>query len=466
MISAAALRRDTFASLSNPNFRRYYAGQAVSNIGTWMQTIGQSWLVLELTDSATAIGAVVACQTLPVLLLGPYGGVVADRADKRLLLVRLMAAKALLALTLGLLVLTGAVELWMVFVLAGLLGLNNCFENPTRQSFVLEMVGPDHLRNAVSLNSVLVNVARAIGPAAAGMIIATGGIALCFLINAATFIGPLFSLTTLDRARLQPSPPSGRARGQLREGIAYVRRTPAIAVPLAMMALIGCLAYEFQVVLPIVAKESFGGGARTYGFMTATMGVGAVIGGLWIAARGRTGVKALVQASFMFGAAICAAAAAPTLELELVAMLLVGATSVQCLSQGSSTLQLASAPMMRGRVMALWAVAVMGSTPIGGPIAGAVCQYLGARSGLVLGALACFGAAGIGLLALSSEAKRGAIARVERDEADDVQPSGSMGDDGDDVQSVGRPEQPLPGQTKAAYISRDVKYAGGPQGLS
>ena len=411
--AAVALRKDTFASLSNPNFRKYYAGQAVSNVGNWMQTIGQSWLVLELTGSATAIGAVVACQTLPVLLLGPYGGVVADRADKRRLLTRLMAGKGLLALLLGLLTVTHTVELWMVFVLAVLLGLTNCFENPTRQSFVQEIVGPDHLRNAVSLNSVLVNVARAIGPAAAGIIIATGGIGVCFLINAASFIGPLTSLATLDRSKLQPSPPTGRGRGQLREGIAYVRRTPAIAVPLAMMALIGCLAYEFQVVLPIVAKEAFGGGARTYGFMTATMGVGAVAGGLWIAARGRTGVPALTRASVMFGLAIMAAAAAPTLALELVAMLLVGATSVQCLSQGSSTLQLAAAPMMRGRVMALWAVAVMGSTPIGGPIAGAVCEYLGARSGLILGAAACFGSAAIGLWAMTSQTKRDALERAE-----------------------------------------------------
>lgn len=501
MTSAAALRRETFASLANPNYRRYYAGQAVSNIGTWMQTIGQSWLVLELTDSATAIGAVVACQTLPVLLLGPYGGVVADRSDKRLLLVRLMAGKGLLALLLGVLTVTGAVQLWMVFLLAGLLGLNNCFENPTRQSFVLEMVGPEHLRNAVSLNSVLVNVARAIGPAAAGMIIATGGIGLCFLINAATFIGPLTSLTTLDRAALQPATPSGRARGQLREGVAYVRRTPAIAVPLAMMALIGCLAYEFQVVLPIVARESFGGGARTYGFMTACMGVGAVLGGLWIAARGRTGVKALIQASTLFGVAIFAAAAAPTLPLELVAMLFVGATSVGCLSQGSSTLQLAAAPMMRGRVMALWAVAVMGSTPIGGPIAGAVCQYLGARSGLILGGVACLGAAALGTLALSSQGKRAAIAAAEsgssvvvesgagtaagnrahdrahdrahtltRSDQDATPSTISDPEEGlvapPAAQVVSRIQQPLPASSKSAYISGDVKFAGGPQGPS
>jgi MFS family permease len=465
MSSAAALRKDTFASLSNPNYRRYYAGQAVSNIGTWMQTIGQSWLVLELTGSATAIGALVAFQSLPVLVLGPYGGVVADRADKRKLLMGLMAGKGLLALVLGLLTVTHNVELWMVFVLAGLLGLNNCFENPTRQAFVLEMVGPEHLRNAVSLNSVLINVARAIGPAAAGMIIATGGIGLCFLINAATFIGPLFSLATLDKSKLQPSPPSGRGRGQLREGIAYARRTPAIAVPLVMMAIIGCLAYEFQVVLPIVAKESFNGGASTYGFMTATMGIGAVAGGLWIAARGRTGVKALTQASVLFGVAIMAAAVAPTLPLELVALLLVGATSVQCLSQGSSTIQLAAAPMMRGRIMALWAVAVMGSTPIGGPAAGAVSQYFGARSGLVLGSVACFVAAAIGALALSSQTKQAALEAADPvGRKGDLERVGALVAEPSEVRMIQRTELPLPASANAAYISGDVKIAGGPAG--
>lgn len=440
MAGATSLRKDTFASLSNPNFRRYFAGQSVSNIGNWMQIIGQSWLVLQLTGSATALGAVVACQTLPVLLLGAYGGVVADRSDKRRLLIKLMAGKGVLALILGLLVVSGAAQLWHVFVLAALLGLTNCFEMPTRQSFVQEIVGADHLRNAVSLNSVLINAARTVGPAAAGIIIATGGIGACFLINAASFIAPLLSLSTMDTASLHPSPPSGRSRGQLREGLAYVRATPAIAVPLAMMAIIGCLAYEFQVVLPIMAKETFDGGAQAFGFMTAAMGVGAVGGGLWIAARGRVGVRSLVNSAIAFGAAILAAAFAPTLELELFALLFVGATSVGCMSKGSSTLQLAADPRMRGRVMALWTVAVMGSTPIGGPIVGAVAEYFGARSGLALGGAACFVAAGIGMLALSSQAKR-------------------------DARGAGA-EQPLPASAEPAYISRDVKIAGSPSGLS
>jgi MFS family permease len=393
------LRRQTFASLSTPNYRRWFTGQAVSLTGTWMQTVAQSWLVYELTSSASLLGAVIAVQTLPTLVLGPYGGVVADRLDKRRLLVGLQTAMGVQALLLGLLTVTGLVALWQVFVLAGVLGLNKAFEAPARQAFVLEMVGADDLRNAVGLNSVLTNVARAFGPAVAGIVITAGGTGVCFLLNAASFVAVVTSLLRMDTDHITPSTPAPREPGQLRAGLAYVRRTPELAVPLVMMALVGCLAYEFQVVLPVVARESFGGSADTYGFLTAAMGVGAVVGGLAVAARGRTGVPALVRTAVAFGVAMAAAAVAPSLWVELVAMAVVGAVSVAFLSQGNSTLQLASAPDMRGRVMGLWSVAFLGSTPVGGPIAGWVSEQFGGRAGLALGAVACLVAAGIGALA-------------------------------------------------------------------
>lgn len=288
MTTLSDVGRQAFSSLANPNYRRYTRGQAISLAGTWMQMIAQSWLVLELTGSATALGTVIALQTLPTLLLGPYAGVIADRMDKRRLMIGLQAAMGVLALALGLLTITGVVTLWQVYVLALLLGIDNCFENPARQSFVLEMVGPDDLRNAVSLNSVMVNVARVVGPAIAGIVISLGGIGLCFLLNAASFVAVIVSLVRLDTAALLPSIPAPRAPGQLREGFAYVRSTPALAVPLLMMALVGCLAYEFQVVLPVLAQQTFAGDARTYGFLTAAMGLGAVVGGLYVAAWGRT----------------------------------------------------------------------------------------------------------------------------------------------------------------------------------
>ena len=394
------LRQQTFSSLVIPNYRRYVIGQSISLVGTWMQSVAQGWLVYTLTNSATALGLVIALQTLPVLLLGPYAGVVADRVDKRKLMMVLQALMGVIALILGLLTVTHVVSLWEVYVLAVLLGLNNTFENPARQSFVLEMVGPKDLRNAVSLNSVLVNVARAVGPAVAGLLITLGGTGICFLINAASFAAVVASLWYMDLAALQPSRPTVRAKGQLREGLRYVRHEVELFVPLVMMALVGCLAYEFQVVLPVLAKATFHGNAQEYGFLTGAMGVGAVVGGLWTAARGRTGLRPMISTSFIFGLLILAAALAPNIAVELVVMAFVGAGSVSFLAKGNSTLQLASAPDMRGRVMALWAVAFLGSTPIGGPIAGYVSATLGARAALVMGAASCFVAAGIGLVVL------------------------------------------------------------------
>jgi MFS family permease len=392
--------RVTFQALSIPNYRRYTWGQSISLIGTWMQMSTQSWLVLSITHSSTILGFVVAAQTLPILVLGPYGGVIADRSNKLRLMITLQAMMGIQALVLGVLTVTGNVHVWEIAVLASLLGLNNAFENPARQSFMLEMVGSDSLRNAVSLNSVLVNVARSIGPAIAGILIATVGDGVCFLCNAASFVPVLFSLTTLDHSALKPSSPAIRARGQLREGLAYVRRTPDLAVPLLMMALAGVIAYEFQVTLPVMASKGLHAGATGYGFMTAAMGVGAVCGGLLVAARGRTGVRTLAVAAAGFGTALAFAALAPSLAVELIALALVGWASISFMATGNTTLQLTADPTMRGRVMSLWFVAFQGSTPIGSPIIGWAMAAAGARAGLGLGAVACLLVAPLGLLAI------------------------------------------------------------------
>ena len=402
--------RTTFAALSVRNFRRYYSGQAISMIGTWMQMTAQSWLVLTLTHSSTALGVVIALQTLPVLLLAPYGGVIADRVDKRKLMIGLQSVMGIQALVLGLLTVTGSVRLWEIGVLASLLGLNNAFENPSRQSFMLEMVGAEHLRNAVSLNSVLVNVARTIGPAVAGLLIASVGIGVCFLVNAGSFVAVVVSLSTLKRADLHPSPPMPRARGQLREGLRYVRRTPELAVPLMMMAAVGCLTYEFQVSLPVMASRGLHVGASGFGFMTAAMGAGAVFGGLVMAARGRTGLRPLVLSALVFGFAMALAAAAPGLEVELIALAFAGGASISFMATGNSTLQLTAAPAMRGRVMSLWFVAFQGSTPVGGPIIGWVMASFGARAGLGLGAVTCVAVSAAGWAAMRRRSRpRGAI---------------------------------------------------------
>src|SRR5579863_4080116 len=403
----------TFAALEVPNFRLYLGGQATSLVGTWMQMAAQSWLVLTLTHSATDLGLIVALQTLPVLILGPYGGVVADRIDKRRAMIALQALMGVQALTLAVLTLTNSVQLWEIGALALILGLNNAFENPARQSFMLELVGPDHLRNAVSLNSTMVNVARVIGPGIGGLMIAAVGTGWCFLFNAVSFIAVISSLTRMDTSALSPVTPAPRAKGQLRDGLRYVRHERRLALPLAMAAVVGCLAYEFQVSLPYMAAHGLHVGSAGYGFMTAAMGVGAAVGGLWIAARGRIGSSVLIVAAVGYGASMTLAAIAPDLALELFALALVGAAGVAFMSMTNATLQLRAAPEMRGRVMALWFVSFQGSTPIGGPIVGAVMAGYGARAGLGLGAVACFAVAAAGALALRSLRARDAQVPVD-----------------------------------------------------
>lgn len=404
--------RVTFAALSIPNYRRYASGQSISMIGTWMQTTAQAWLVLTLTHSAVVLGLVVAAQTLPVLVLGAYGGVIADRVDKRRLMVFLQSMMGIQALVLGILTLTRTVQIWEIFILAVLLGFNNTFENPSRQAFMMELVGAKDLRNAVSLNSVMVNVARAIGPAVAGLLIVSVGTGYCFIINAASFVAVVFSLVTMDRSKLRPSRPTSRARGQLREGLRYAWGIPELAVPLLMMALVGTLAYEFQVVLPVFASHTFQGGARAYGFMTASMGIGAVGGGLVTAARGTTGLRPVTIAAGVFAVVLLMAAAAPSLALAYVALAMVGWASISFIARGNSTLQLTAAPRMRGRVMALWAIAFQGTTPIGGPLIGWITSVAGPRAGLATGAGSCLVAALLGFLVIRRLRGRAEAARA------------------------------------------------------
>ncbi len=389
----------TFSALRVPNFRRYMAGQTVSLVGTWMQSAAIAWVVLTLTHSAADVGLNLAMQTLPVLLFGPYGGVVADRVDKRRMMVVLQSLMGLQALTLGVLTLSHHISFTAICLLSVVLGLNNSFENPSRQAFINEMVGRIEVRNAVSLGSTMVNVARAIGPAIGGVLISVVGAGWCFVFNAASFAAVVVSLATLDRTALHPAPPATRERGQLREGVRYVRSVPDLLVPLAMMVLIGTLAFEFQVTLPVLASRTFHGGSESYGFMMSCFGIGAAIGGLLVATFGRTGRRPLVLAASVMGGALVLAALAPSLRIEYVCLFLTGLSAIAFLSLGNSTIQVTSSPNMRGRVLALWAVAMIGSTPIGGPVVGWICGAAGARAGLVTGAAACLLAAALAAFA-------------------------------------------------------------------
>ncbi|MGH2820115.1 MAG: MFS transporter [Actinomycetota bacterium] len=387
----------TFSSLRIRNFRLYFIGQIISMAGTWGQSVAQMWLVYELSGSEAALGLVTALQFSPVLVAGMWGGVIADRFDKRKVLVVAQSIYAGLALTLGLVTATGVVELWMVFALAFGLGCVSSFEVPTRQSFTVEMVGPDQLTNAVGLNSTIFTSARVMGPAIAGVLISTVGIAWCFLLNAASFLAVIAGLVLMDPDDLMPAAPAGKAKGQLREALRYVWHTPVLRSTMGMIALIGTLAFNFRVLLPVMAKVEFGGGAGTYGALSAFMGGGTMIGALYVAGRRAPTRRFLIGAAFAYGVFILAAGAAPALGLEFAALVPMGAAGIAFVATANSTLQLNASDAMRGRVMALYSVVFLGTTPIGSPIVGWMADAVGARAGFVLSAVACLAACAWGL---------------------------------------------------------------------
>jgi MFS family permease len=400
---SAGLRR-SLDSLAVPNYRRYFAGQVVSLSGNWMQIVAEMWLVLRLTDSGLAVGVTSALQFLPILLFGAWGGLLADRVPKRRLLMVTQAAMVLPALALFALTASGAIELWMVFALVLARGAVNAIDNPTRQSFVIEMVGPERVVNAVSLNSVIVHSARIVGPAVAGVAIALWGVAPCFALNALTFVAMIVALWRMRPEQLRPAPLAAREPDALRAALRYVRGTPELAIPLALMAVVGTLTLNFQVLLPLLARFSFHAEASTYSLLVAAMGVGAVVGALATGARGRVSPGLVVGACLWLGALTLALAAAPTLPLALIALPALGAAAVTFAAGVNSALQLRVESAMRGRVMALYSVVFLGSTPIGGPLLGWLAQAASPRASLALGG---------GAALLAGAAARAAFARAE-----------------------------------------------------
>ena len=393
------------SSLRQRNYRLFFFGQLVSVAGTWMQTVAQSFVVLDLTHSGTQLGLTSAARFLPMFLFGPIGGVFADRMDRKRVLYVTQTLSGLLAGVFAVTVGTHSIRLWIVYLLALALGFVNVFDNPARQSFISEMVSAEDLPNAVTLNSVAMNMARVFGAALGGVIAAAIGLALCFTFNALSFGAVLVSLAAMRGSEMFPAKRVSRQKRQVRQGLRYVRSTPELFIPLLMIAVIGTLAWEFQVSLPLMASEVFHGGAASYGVMASVMGGGAVVGGLISAARSRPRTRALCLAAIGWGIAILAAAVAPSMALELAALVFVGYGSITFNSLAKTTLQLGARPEMRGRVMALWALAWLGSTPIGGPIIGWAGQAIGARWALVIGGLATLAC---GILALP------ALTRIDR----------------------------------------------------
>ena len=408
----------TFRSLHTRNYRLFFFSQLISLSGTWMQTTAQSWLVLELTGKATAgsaLGLMVALQFLPMLLFGVWGGVIADRLDKRRTLIWTQSSAAVLAIALFVIVLTGVTQLWMIYVLAFLLGCVTVFDNPARQAFVIEMVGADDVTNAVGLNSAVFNSARLVGPALAGILIHAIGISPSFLLNAISFvpvIAALAAMRTRELAQLNPVP---RSKGQIREGLRYVWGTPVLRSTLLLVTVVATFGFNQIIVLPLLARYVFGGGAGLYGAMFAALAAGGLIGGLGAAARGAPSRSMLIWSAVGFSVMAMLVSLAPNAVVAMIGLVPMGVFSMTFIATANSTLQLSSRHEMRGRVMALYALVFLGSTPLGGPLIGWISQQWGARSGLFVGGAASLVAAAAAALSVWRQRRRAA-----EQEADDI----------------------------------------------
>lgn len=371
-----------------------------------MQRVAQGLLVLELTGSGTALGIVTALQALPVLFFGAWGGVFADRMSKRNILYVTQALSGVSSLVMGALIITGTIQLWMVYGLAVFLGFIKVFDNPTRQVFVREMVGNKLLTNAISLNSMEMNLARVIGPTLAGILVATVGLGACFVVDGFSYIIVIVMLYRMKAEELSPAVRLTRAKGQLMEGFRYVWSEPVLRNTLVMMAIIGTFTYEFSVVLPLFSEFTFETGASGYAALTAAMGVGAVIGGLYTAGRRKSTPLMLTISAFLFGCSMLVTSVTPSMTFAIAALVVVGFFSINYTSLGNVTLQLNSAPEMQGRVMSLWTIAFLGTTPIGGPLMGALGEHAGARWAILVGGIAALVAAWVGLLAIRQDRQK------------------------------------------------------------
>ncbi len=414
MKTASRLLDRTFPSLRIRNYRLFFVGQIISVTGTWTQTVAQAWLVLKLTHSGVALGTVVALQFLPVLLLGAYGGLIADRVSKRKLLLVTQVIFGLLATILGVLTATGLATIPLVYLLALLLGCVNAIDNPTRQAFVVDMVGAKMVSNAVSLNSVVMNATRMVGPGVAAALIAGAGIAPCFFANAISYLAAIAALLMMRTSELNLREKISTARGQVREGIAYAWSNPTLRTLLLMMLFIGAMTFEFQVSLALLSSSTFHDGAAGYGLLLSVQGAGSVAGGLLVASLRRTvSTRAIAVLAALFGLFMLGAAASPGIAMAAIFLIPTGAAGIAFSALVSTNLLLRSSRQMRGRVMALYSIALMGSTPVGAPLVGWIAQLLGARWGVASGGITALGVGLVVILFVQREAHTPAIAAME-----------------------------------------------------
>jgi MFS family permease len=386
----SGLRRG-LSAFRHHNFRLFWSGQLVSLIGTWMQQVAQGWLVLELTNDPWALGLVAAAQFLPVIVLGLFAGVLADAVSKRRALMATQAASMVLAVVLGTLVHLGQVEVWHVFVLAGLLGIVNAFDMPVRQAFVVEMVGREDIANAVAFNSAVFNGTRIVGPAVAGLLIATVGIAICFFINGVSYLAVIISLFAMRTSELRESPPSIVQRSvrsvidSLTEGLRYVRDEPTVRLSLTVLGIVATVALNFQVLLPLLARDVLGGGADTFGFLMAASGVGSLVSALSIAFGQRPTPRLLLAGAAAIGLAMIGLGVSRLLPLSLLLMLVTGWGVIAMAATTNTLIQLTTPDALRGRVMSVYTTVFAGSVPIGGLFAGGMAATAGAPAALALG---------------------------------------------------------------------------------
>jgi MFS family permease len=386
-----------FGSLRVRNFRLYFVGQGISVAGNWMQNIAISWLALQLSHSGTILGIVMAARYLPILLLGSWGGLIADRIDNRRLLTITQTCLAVVSALFAVLASIGLMSLPSLVVLVLLLGLVNVFDGPSRQSLISQLVARRYLTNAIGLTSVMMNTAKMVGPGIAGAMIAAVGVTPCFVANAASFGAVIVSLLLMRPTELHSPEREVRAKGQIRAAMTYTRQTPVIFYPLLMVIVTGVLTWEFPVSLPLVTTDTFHSGAGAFGAAMACMSAGAVCGGVVAARRRTVSVRSLSVSAVLWGTMILAASLAPVLPIEFALLVFVGAASITFNSSAKTLLQLEAAPTMRGRIMSLWSIAWQGGTVIGAPIVGYTGAALGGRYALMLGGIA---ALAIGLVVL------------------------------------------------------------------
>jgi len=409
----------TFRSLHVRNFRLFFFGQLISQTGTWLTMVTQTLLVLKLTHSGVALGLLTACQFGPVLLLGAWAGAVADRADKRKLLMIVQALAMLQSFALGVVVLSGWASVPAIFALAAVQGVLTAFDNPARRAFVVEMVPRDDLSNAVSLNSAVMTGSRVVGPAAAGALVIKFGFGWPFIIDAFTYIAVLLSLKAMRPAELFRSAPMVKAKGQVREGLRYIRSKKELLVPLVMMAVIGTFAFNFSVTVPLLVNGPLDGDTTTFTLLFSVLSLGSLIGALLTARRTEVTSTQLVVSAEAFGVAMLMLSAAPSLRAAFPVAILLGLASIAFMTSSTAIVQVLAGPEYRGRVLAIQGMVFLGSTPIGGPLVGWVSDVGGPRAGMALGGVACLVAAAYGAKALGVHIRRGTTsADVEFDVAE------------------------------------------------